>query len=184
MYRKFTTSSNFKDFFEKPIFLKKTKFWNFREISLFQSHSTENLLRMGIFKKIKIFWRNPPVFLGKSKFWTIREISLLQSILRQFRYNLMKKFSFRHLNNRFWFVHSGKIGKHRLKNNAPIWEQDFAFHIFNMEQNINNTIQSIRSCSVRYKAENTLNNLALFILDCVCWWFFLLQLPQFQKLLV
>ena len=47
-----------------------------------------------------------------------------------------KKMTFKHVNNRCWLVYASSIGKHRVKD-GPIWEEDFAFHIFKMAQNEN-----------------------------------------------
>ena len=62
-------------------FLKKTKFWTFWEILLFQSHSSANLQHSAIFGKSNFFSENPSFFLKKkNKLWTLWEISLFQCL--------------------------------------------------------------------------------------------------------
>ena len=62
-YSTFETFSDFEiiqDFFRKPIyfFLRKTKLWTFTEILLFQSHSTDTLLK---FDEENIWTREQPM---------------------------------------------------------------------------------------------------------------------------
>ena len=76
-YGKFATFSDFEKiqyFFSKnpSIFLKKSQFWTFWEILLFQSHFTANLLPLAILKKINIFFRKTHLFfLKKTQFLNV-----------------------------------------------------------------------------------------------------------------
>ena len=100
-------------FSENPsIFFKKTNFWTFWEILLFQSHFTANLLPLAILKKFKLFFRKTHLFFcKKTNFWMFWKILLFQShftakllplaILKKFKIFFRKSHLFFYKKNQF-----------------------------------------------------------------------------------
>ena len=95
-YGKLATLSNLKkfNFFQEAhlFTLKEPKFWTLWEFILFHSHSTANLLPVGIFQKFRIFFEKPIsfilFFLKKTKIWMFWDILLFQSHSRAFLLSL------------------------------------------------------------------------------------------------
>ncbi len=80
-YSKSAIFRDFKRLSSKTLsFLRKNaKFWKFWEFSLFQSHSTANLILLENIKTMKtVFWKNPYFRSETPNFWIFWEILLFQ----------------------------------------------------------------------------------------------------------
>ena len=85
-------------------------------------------------KKCKFFFENPIFFNRKALILNVfGNFTNSVALYGKFATIWLTKLTFKHVNNRCWLVYASSIGKHRVKN-APIWEDDFAFHIFKMAQ--------------------------------------------------
>ena len=122
------------------------------------------------FWKIQDFFRKTHLLLKKNpNCERFEKFYYFSRILRQICYNLLKKMTFTHVNNRCWLVYASSIDKHRVKN-APIWEEDFAFHILNMTQNKNLPVKGCRKTDVDSECLSNLINWKLQLTNVKWFW--------------